>query len=204
MNVYEQLRKSKHKNNNEMEKEWTVADLVNEFQRITPNTKIDRNKINRIENGAQKPDADTLIAYSKVFDISVDYLLGISPTATIDEDIRMIGKTTGLSDISINMLKQYKDLYCDILNYLLENNSLHDLIKTILINAPTSNFQSKKDEFLTHSEYVVLRKLEDILKKIFTDPTLTQKIEKYRIEVISAQYGVDPNGILELPQPPVD
>ncbi len=67
MNIYEELRKSKHKNNNEFDKEWTVADLVRVFKEKVPDIKIDLNKINRIENGTQKPDVDLLKIIMKAF-----------------------------------------------------------------------------------------------------------------------------------------
>ena len=61
MNIFERLRKERHKDKNYPEKSWSVADLVEAFKKVDPNSKIDRNKINRIENGSQSPDAKTLI-----------------------------------------------------------------------------------------------------------------------------------------------
>lgn len=99
MNIFENLRINKHKNNNEFEKSWTVADLVRAFNTEFPEFNIDRNKIMRIENGSQKPDKDILIAYSKVFRVSTDYLLGLAPHCKkIDENVKMICDYLGISD----------------------------------------------------------------------------------------------------------
>lgn len=204
MNIYEELRKSKHKNNNEYDKEWTVADLVRVFKEKVPDIKIDRNKINRIENGTQKPDVDLLIAYSTVFNVSIDYLLGVSNVASIDENLQMIGKVTGLTDTSIKMLKQYKDLYLDTLNYLIESNALHKLIKTIVIDAPLNAFHGEKSDFLSHNEYIVLRNIEEILKELFRNETLYDKVSKYKFERIEALYGKDADEILKEPELPED
>ncbi len=204
MNIYEELRKSKHKNNNEFDKEWTVADLVRVFKEKVPDIKIDRNKINRIENGTQKPDVDLLIAYSTVFNVSIDYLLGVSKVASTDENLQMIGKVTGLTDTSIKILKQYKDLYLDILNYLIESNALFELTKTIVIDAPHDFLDNNKEDYLSHGEYVVIRKIEEIMKQLFRNETLRDKVSKYNIDRIKALYGNDPNEILKFPELPKD
>ena len=104
MNIFEELRKSKLKYTNDLEQSWTVADLVKKFKEIAPELNIDRNKINRIENNSQKPDVNTLIAYSKIFNVSTDYLLGLSKEKTIDENAKMVSKYTGLSGESIKII----------------------------------------------------------------------------------------------------
>lgn len=65
MNIYEYLRKRE---------KLTVIALAENFTK--EGYKIDRNKIGRIEAG-QNPDSKTLIAYSKYFGVSADYLLGL-------------------------------------------------------------------------------------------------------------------------------
>ncbi len=169
-----------------------------------PDIKIDRNKINRIENGTQKPDVDLLIAYSTVFNVSIDYLLGVSKVASTDENLQMIGKVTGLTDTSIKILKQYKDLYLDILNYLIESNALFELTKTIVIDAPHDFLDNNKEDYLSHGEYVVIRKIEEIMKQLFRNETLRDKVSKYNIDRIKALYGNDPNEILKFPELPKD
>ena len=145
MNIFERLRKERHKDKNYPEKSWSVADLVEAFKKVDPNSKIDRNKINRIENGSQSPDAKTLIAYSKVFDVSVDYLLGLTNSRYLDENIAMISKTTGLSDTAINTLSSWhkyqikmkqasqEQIYFPIetLNILLSNDDMEWLLRGV-------------------------------------------------------------------------
>ena len=71
MNIYEKLRRSQHKNNNEMEKEMTITELVKKINKEIDGKKLDRNVINRIEAG-QEPTLTQLVAYSKVFNVSTD------------------------------------------------------------------------------------------------------------------------------------
>jgi len=60
-------------------------------------------------NGYTLPTAEKLIALSKYFNISIDYLLGIEDEPTRDIDIRSICKKTGMSQYSIETLIKCKD-----------------------------------------------------------------------------------------------
>ena len=123
-NIFEELRINKKKNNNEMERSITVADLVRDIKKKIPDTKIDRNKINRIENGSQPPDAEILIAYSKVFNVSTDYLLGLSPHCEkIDENKKMICEYLGLSVSTVEEIAELKPDYKMILDKMISRYS---------------------------------------------------------------------------------
>ena len=144
MNIFEKLRVDKKYNDNEMEKSWTVADLVRTFDKEVPKFRIDRNKINRIENGSQPPDADILIAYSKVFNVSTDYLLNLTNIPFKNEDIIKLDEL-GLSSDAIKTLKLFES-YADenandllnVLNFLLSDiDNLYSLL--IAINLYLNN-----------------------------------------------------------------
>ncbi len=63
-----------------------------------------RQAINNYTLGNTAPDADTLIKLSKYFDVSVDYLLGLSDVKTTDKDIKYICEYIGLSVEAIEQL----------------------------------------------------------------------------------------------------
>lgn len=81
-----------------------------------------RQKIADLERGKSTPSANDLILLSKIFNVSADYLLGLSDTATTDKDIQFICKYTGLSERAIEVLHFYKDyeMICPTINLLLE------------------------------------------------------------------------------------
>lgn len=69
-----------------------------------------------------------LEAYSKHFNVTTDYLLGIRETKQIDENIAMISKVTGLDECSIISLKQLRagnamDDFFNTLNFTIGNDT---------------------------------------------------------------------------------
>lgn len=110
MNIYERLRRSRHKNNNQMDKEMTITELVEEINQVITGKKINRNVINRIESSTQEPSNSQLVAYSKVFDVSIDYILGNTSPKSENEIIKSTADFLNLSDTTIeNISKLSKD-----------------------------------------------------------------------------------------------
>ena len=62
------------------------------------------------------PDCASLIALSKYFSVSTDYLLGLTDIKTSDADVQAIAKKTGLSESNITLLHDFakpSDDQCD-------------------------------------------------------------------------------------------
>ena len=90
-----------------MEKEMTITELVDKLNEKIDGKKLDRNVVNRIEAG-QEPTSAQLVAYSKVFNVSTDYILNnISPKSDT-ETIKTIADYLGLSDTTIEELAKLK------------------------------------------------------------------------------------------------
>ena len=89
-----------------------------------------RQKIADLERGKSTPSANDLILLSKIFNVSADYLLGLSDTATTDKDIQFICKYTGLSERAIEVLsiynnnKRIKNQLTPIIDKLLKSHKL--------------------------------------------------------------------------------
>lgn len=67
-----------------------------------------RQTINGYTLGNTAPDSDTLIELSNYFNVSADYLLGLSNVKTLDVQIKSISGFTGLSDMAVLQLHAYK------------------------------------------------------------------------------------------------
>ena len=110
---------------------------------------ISRGALSFYENGERKPDAEIIFKMSAYFNVSADYLLGISNNKTIDMNLKAVCKYTGLSENAIEHILTLNDTklsyfntqdyltYSDeiysshkieFLNFLLENQSISYLL----------------------------------------------------------------------------
>lgn len=70
---------------------------------------ISRASLGYYESGERKPDIDILLKLANYYNVSSDYLLGLSNTRSQNCDIQLISKTTGLNERSIDTLKDYQN-----------------------------------------------------------------------------------------------
>lgn len=89
---------------------------------IAEQLKCDTSTITKHYNGDRDITTDFLIKYANLFEVSSDYLLGLSDVATTDTNIKAICEYTGLSENAIDVLHFYKDyeMICPTINLLLE------------------------------------------------------------------------------------
>ena len=71
---------------------------------VASQLKCNRQKIADWERGKSTPSAEDIVALTKVFGVSADYLLGISEAATLNKDIQAICEYTGLSSEAIETI----------------------------------------------------------------------------------------------------
>lgn len=85
--------------------------------------KCDRYRVADIERGKTTPTIEDIKIISKEFNISSDYLLGISDVQSTDTDVKMICEYTGLSEYSVDVLRFFNghDMICKTINTLLES-----------------------------------------------------------------------------------
>ena len=96
-------------------------------------------------NGTRKPNINQIVQISEYFNVSTDYLIGLSNTPTTDKDIQFICDYTGLTKESVEKLHHEKTL------------------------TPTENDEFTKEEQtqIIDSEFLILNKFisEGYLKK---------------------------------------
>lgn len=66
---------------------------------------ITRQSLSRYETNERTPNIDIIYSVAKHYNVSTDYLLGLSQVQSLDNDIQIACKVTGLSDESIKNLK---------------------------------------------------------------------------------------------------
>lgn len=69
-----------------------------------------RQTVSQYANGISEPSYETLIKIANFFNVSIDYLLGVSPYSTADIDLKYVCQYTGLSEKSIKYLKMLSDI----------------------------------------------------------------------------------------------
>lgn len=91
--------------------------------------------INQYRLGMARPSLENLCKISKFYSVSTDYLLGLTDTPSVKEDIQVVCKTTGLSEDAIGYLRRATNEHYEdrriVLNALLENYDFYHLLSII-------------------------------------------------------------------------
>lgn len=84
---------------------------------------ISRGALSFYENGDRKPDADVIYMMAEYFEVSADYILGLSQEPNASLEIQAINKLTGLSKKSIDVISLLGSNYRNALNLFIENDN---------------------------------------------------------------------------------
>lgn len=80
---------------------------------------IQRQTIAKYLSGESVPDAEVLARFSRFFNVSSDYLLGLTDKPTPDPDTRAAAELTGLSSDTIEQIKQISPVMRSALSALI-------------------------------------------------------------------------------------
>lgn len=69
---------------------------------------ITRQSLSRYEMNERTPNIDLIYSIAKHYDVSADYLLGLSDVKNVDIDFQTICKITGLTEKSLNIILEIK------------------------------------------------------------------------------------------------
>lgn len=117
---------------------------------------ISRGALSFYENGDRKPDAEIIFKMADYFNVSSDYLIGLSDYKTTDTNLQAACKYTGLSEKAILQLQEYYTTNLNTLNSIIEDNSFYNLLtelnefaetKRRIDNTPKSYCISLPDPF---------------------------------------------------------
>ena len=81
------------------EKELTQTELANKLN-------ISQGSVAMYESGKRIPENNVLILLSKFFDVSTDYLLGLTDIRKYSEDILAFNSTEGLTEDDLRIVHQ--------------------------------------------------------------------------------------------------
>lgn len=142
---------------------------------------ISRAALSYYENGTRKMDIDILFKFCMLFNVSADYLLGISDNPTTKEDIKTAIKTTGLNEKVIEKIGQ-NEFTKKALNYILYNAHF-DKVLSVFLSAKINK------KYLYNSDH---SNTGEVLNNIFEALNINdgEPINKLQLDLIGN--GIEP------------
>lgn len=170
----------------ELRGDLSQSKLVKDFTNRT-NTTLTAQSLGRYENETRKPDSEMLIALSKYYGVSADYLLGLSDVKEINADKKAVCEYTGLSEESIDVLERIKsNIYNEnyllgIINLILKETNLLGLLNAYLLGEDKANrlFDDSQIGFIEYNGLTL--RIEDIRKIIQIE--IQEELSRIRLEI---------------------
>ncbi len=137
---------------------------------------VTRQCISKWARGDNKPDITYLVKIANYFNVSADYLVGLSDNETVKENIQQACKITGLSDNSINsLISLQKSL--NVLDTLLLNQNFIELLNLI-------------DDIYTIAQADIEKLVNEQTKKLNQQSKLAFLNKRFAENMIKDQYDI--------------
>lgn len=96
------------------------------------------NTYSNYESNLREPNSAVLIKIADFYNVSTDYLLGLSNIKSVDTDVQTACKVTGLSEENVRLLSKF-DMHKDIINYFLGASTEEQDAKDLTIMSSNNN-----------------------------------------------------------------
>lgn len=171
---------------------------------------VQRQSIAQWKDGNTKPDIMSLKKIAEFFDVSTDYLLGLTPNATTDTELNAVCEYTGLSENAVNSLVELKELKYS------KSRAYIDLLSCIISDANLKYFMGVLEGYITPerelfdahfamsraqidakdlSIYVASNELRNIMERIapvfLSNYLTTDQLLEIRMRELFAEKGIE-------------
>lgn len=174
-------------------------------EQIAEALKCDTSTVTKHYNGDRRITIDYLVKYAQYFDVSTDYLLGLTDVATNDKDLQYICDYTGLDEKAIQKLRLYTQGADDFfeqpteeytkfiqeqrkaINGFLKSDFFSDLVECFIIQ---QSVNQKVNDKLTHIKTDEIEKAKYLLYRtaINIDLKDEQDLNIYRAQTTILDY----------------
>ena len=121
-------------------------------QAIADEMGCDVSTVTKHYNGTRNLTIDFIAMYARYFNVSSDYLLGLSEVRTVSPDTAMICRVTGLDDKAVRTLSE--------INEPTSFESRKEIIKTLNYLIGELNYREQENGFSCNGQSVLLRLAE--------------------------------------------
>jgi transcriptional regulator with XRE-family HTH domain len=120
---------------------------------------VQRQTVSLYTKGQALPDIACLVKMTKLFNVSADYLLGLTKTPTLEADKRAVCDYVGLSEPAVDYLHEIKDD---------ERYSRSELLSNMISNEHFDDFTARIQEFVSEDAENRIRPYTDIVEQYDT------------------------------------
>lgn len=126
-------------------------------QAIADEMGCDVSTVTKHYNGTRNLTIDFIAMYARYFNVSSDYLLGLSEVRTVSPDTAMICRVTGLDDKAVRTLSE--------INEPTSFESPKEIIKTLNYLIGELNYREQENRFSCNGQSVLLRLSEYLMNR---------------------------------------
>lgn len=171
-------------------------------QEVADNLGISRASLEYYEKDKRKPDIDVLLKLADYYNVSTDYLLGLTAAPTTDKDVQYICDYTGLSENAVKELKadremsaywnyDFEESFCDIASEFISSGTFDKIIGMVSDFVVYAQKQDECEKTLLsqrdNTEWVMLQKslmvalfeLQETTKEFAKNYYASLEIKKY-------------------------
>ena len=146
-------------------------------QAIADEMGCDVSTVTKHYNGTRNLTIDFIAMYARYFNVSSDYLLGLSEVRTVSPDTAMICRVTGLDDKAVRTLSE--------INEPTSFESPKEIIKTFNYLIGELNYREQENGFSCNGQSVLLRLAEYLMNRgeeaqvvhVFSNGTIFNDLE---------------------------
>lgn len=159
---------------------------------------ITRQTLSRYEIAIRTVDVNVLGALAQHFQVSTDYLLGLSDVKSTEQDMKTACDVTGLSEATIEQIQSFvRDFHLEVSEFnnpIYSEQWVHDRALSEEMQKLSNLYASKAFAWVTESEYFtfILEKMRDLVLTIIFEVIDNKNYNGWML-VFDELVGTNPN-----------